>query len=75
MRKCKKRSQVKCEHNRRRSRCKECGGASICEHKRIRSECKECGGAGICEHNRQRQKCKECQADKDDSMPPDLEEL
>jgi len=33
-----------CEHQRKRSRCKECGGASICQHQRIRSECKECGG-------------------------------
>ena len=28
-----------CEHGRNRSKCKECGGASICEHKRIRSSC------------------------------------
>ena len=37
----------KCEHNRQRSQCKECGGASICQHARRRSECKECGGASI----------------------------
>ena len=49
-----------CVHNQRRSRCKECGGASICEHNRRRTRCKECGGASICEHNRQRSKCKEC---------------
>ena len=36
-----------CEHNRRRSQCKECGGASICQHARRRSKCKECGGASI----------------------------
>ena len=34
----------KCVHGRRRSYCKECGGASICEHGRRRSQCKECGG-------------------------------
>ena len=34
-----------CEHGRRRSRCKECGGSGICEHGRQRSKCKECGGA------------------------------
>jgi hypothetical protein len=50
----------KCEHGRRRDRCKECGGASICEHGRLRSDCKECGGASICEHGRQRSKCKDC---------------
>ena len=64
-----------CEHNRQKSKCKECGGASICQHLRRRSECKECGGSSICQHQRQRHQCKECQADKNDSMPPDLEEL
>ena len=64
-----------CEHNRRRSQCKECGGASICQHARRRSECKECGGGSICQHNRIRSKCKTCIADKDESMPLGLEEL
>ena len=49
-----------CPHGRRRSRCKECGGASFCEHGRRRSKCKECGGGEICEHGRQRCQCKEC---------------
>jgi hypothetical protein len=31
---------TKCPHNRQRSKCKECGGASICQHLRIRSQCK-----------------------------------
>ena len=48
---------------------------SICQHARKRSECKECGGGGICQHARIRSRCKTCKADKDDSMPPDLEEL
>ena len=65
----------KCDHNRIRSRCKECGGGSICQHARRRSECKECGGGGICQHARRRSRCKTCKADKDDSMPPGLEEL
>jgi len=50
----------RCEHNRERSKCKECGGSQICEHNRRRSNCKECGGASICEHNRIRSSCKEC---------------
>ena len=50
----------KCEHGRRRTRCKECGGGSFCEHGRRRSYCKECGGSGICEHGRVRSVCKEC---------------
>ena len=54
------RMKLKCEHQRERSKCKECGGGSICEHQRIRSQCKECGGGSICEHQRQRSQCKEC---------------
>lgn len=49
-----------CEHNRRRSRCKQCGGQDICEHNRRRCRCKQCGGKSICEHNRIRSICKEC---------------
>ena len=60
------RSQCKvcgaCPHGRQRSKCKECGGASICEHGRQRYDCKECGGKGICEHGGRRRGCKECGA-------------
>jgi hypothetical protein len=55
-----KKGAAKCPHNRRKSRCKECGGVGICEHSRIRRQCKQCGGASICEHNRRRSGCKEC---------------
>ena len=44
----KKKSPSICEHGRRRSTCKACGGASICEHGIQRSHCKECGDASIC---------------------------
>ena len=50
----------KCEHGRKRSVCKECGGSGICEHGRRRSQCKECGGSGICEHGRERSSCNDC---------------
>jgi hypothetical protein len=50
----------KCIHNRQKSLCKECGGASICIHNRQKNQCKECGGASICIHNRQKNKCKDC---------------
>ena len=50
----------KCEHNREKTKCKECGGRSIYEHNRQKSQCKECGGASICQHNRQKISCKEC---------------
>jgi hypothetical protein len=32
----------KCEHDRTRSRCKECAGGSICDHGRVRGECSLC---------------------------------
>ena len=50
----------KCEHNKIRSQCKECGGSAICEHQKVRSQCKECGGSAICEHQKVRSSCKEC---------------
>jgi hypothetical protein len=58
---CKRRREEKnCIHQRRGSRCKQCGGSQICEHKRERSKCKQCGGASICEHKRERNKCFKC---------------
>ena len=57
---CKRRIDRRCEHDRRRNQCKECGGSGFCEHGRRRSRCKECGGSGICEHDRLRSQCKEC---------------
>ena len=50
-----------CEHGKRRSTCKACGGASLCEHGRQRSQCKDCGGGSqICEHGKRRGQCKDC---------------
>ena len=49
-----------CEHQRRRSRCKECGGGSICRHQRRKDQCTECGGSSICQHKRIRSMCEEC---------------
>ena len=53
-------SKSKCEHGKRISRCKECGGSEVCEHGRRKSICKECGGGEICEHNRVRTRCRDC---------------
>ena len=50
----------KCEHNKQKSLCKECGGSSICEHNRQKSRCKDCGGSSICDHNRIKRQCKDC---------------
>ena len=54
------RIRKKCEHDKRRSRCKECSGSEICDHGKRRSQCKDCGGSEICEHGRQRSQCKDC---------------
>ena len=48
---------------------------SKCPHNRQKYFCKECGGGGICPHNRLKSKCKICKADKDESMPADIEEF
>ena len=55
-----KQKRYHCQHGRRKSTCKECGGSSICPHDRIKSQCKECGGGRICEHGRRKSTCKEC---------------
>ena len=38
----KSRIKNKCEHNRQRSLCIDCGGSQICKHNRRRNNCKEC---------------------------------
>ncbi len=50
----------KCEHDKRKDRCKPCGGVGICEHNKRKSECKLCGGSQICEHNKRKSECKLC---------------
>ena len=50
----------KCEHNRRKSTCRDCKGSSICEHNRVKSTCRDCKGSLICEHNKHKSKCKDC---------------
>ena len=50
----------KCEHDRIRNRCVDCGGSQICQHDRIRNQCIECGGSQICQHDRIRSRCVDC---------------
>ncbi len=50
----------KCEHNKYKFQCIECGGSQICIHNKVKSICKECKGSSICIHNRIKQNCKEC---------------
>ena len=50
----------RCEHGRRKSRCKDCGGSQICAHGRLKYQCKECGGFGVCVHRRLKDQCRDC---------------
>ena len=50
----------KCEHQKRKSECKDCKGSSICEHQRVKYNCKECQGSNICEHQLIKCNCKIC---------------
>ena len=49
-----------CAHGRRKSMCKDCGGASICKHRRQKASCRECGGSIFCQHGRRKSYCKDC---------------
>jgi hypothetical protein len=50
-----------CEHNKRISRCKECGGSALCEHDIEKYKCIDCGGSkNICEHNIRKYFCIPC---------------
>ena len=51
-----------CEHNRERTKCRDCGGGSICEHQQRRCRCVECEGGSICIHKKRRDKCKDCRS-------------
>jgi hypothetical protein len=53
-------TKTKCQHGKRLSLCKDCGGEYLCEHGRVKRQCKYCGGASICIHRRRISLCKEC---------------
>jgi len=55
-----KKNVKKCEHNRDKNKCGDCGGNQICEHKKVRIKCSDCGGSQICEHKKQKNLCKDC---------------
>ena len=50
----------KCPHDKRKERCKMCGGTSICEHEKIKERCNICGGTSICEHEKRKEICIIC---------------
>jgi len=49
-----------CIHNKRKTRCIECGGHEICVHKKRKTRCVECGGSEICVHKKRISRCIEC---------------
>lgn len=55
-----------CQHNKRRYRCKLCGGAGVCEQRSEQRTCSSCevtrrkNKYRICEHNRRKFRCKLC---------------
>lgn len=53
-------SNLYCNHNKRKNRCKQCGGSQICEHDKEKSRCVQCNGASICEHKIRRENCFKC---------------
>ena len=55
-----KRCKYKCIHNKRKSRCRNCGGSAYCIHNKFKSRCRDCGGNEFCIHGRIKSTCKEC---------------
>jgi hypothetical protein len=51
-----------CEHARRKTLCKECGGGSLCKHGKQKQLCRLCDGSSLCDHFKQRSKCKSCRS-------------
>lgn len=50
----------RCEHDKIKKNCAECGGCNVCEHGILKYTCKQCQGTGICEHGRQKANCATC---------------
>ena len=55
-----KRCRYKCEHNKERSRCRDCGGSAFCEHGKFKQQCRDCGGSRFCIHNKRKSRCRDC---------------
>lgn len=60
----KRKEKYKCEHNKQKASCKECGGSQICEHNINKYNCVKCKGNGICHHDRIKAQCKECKGNR-----------
>ena len=51
---------LKCEHNKRKSDCADCGGYNICIHKKRKFDCRECGSSKFCIHGKNKLLCVDC---------------
>ena len=49
-----------CRHQKRKSRCQECGGSELCIHNKRKTRCRDCGGGEFCTHGIRRTMCVEC---------------
>ena len=54
------RKKLYCSHNKKKSKCKICGGNDICKHNKEKYDCIDCGGKGICIHGSRKRTCVEC---------------
>jgi hypothetical protein len=53
-------NKTKCDHNKTKRQCRDCGGSAFCEHDKRKDRCRKCKGTSICEHDKIRNSCKEC---------------
>lgn len=54
------RNRLYCTHNKKKSKCKVCGGKDLCEHNKEKYDCVDCDGKGICIHGSRKRTCIEC---------------
>ena len=51
---------IKCEHDKRRTRCVPCGGSGLCQHLKLKECCYFCHGSAYCIHGKQKRICLPC---------------
>ena len=52
--------ELYCEHKKRPSQCRKCGGVSLCIHSVQKHFCKLCNGSYMCVHGKETRRCKDC---------------
>ena len=53
-------NRQKCEHDKRKVRCRDCGGSDFCKHDKRKDRCIECGGSDFCKHEKRKETCLLC---------------